>query len=197
MNARAALTSIMSASRLATPASRFGLLPRPRLPPGLIIKEEDHRPDLALAEEILPHRHRRVPGRALARQAGPPLGDPPEHEALGELRDGAVVLEVRRQRVEAGGVVPLAVEMIAGAGEAILVIDALPQSEVGGEGVRLVAQWVLEPRQGHRLAPERAVGGRRRGGWSQTWARRARGSGLVGPWKAANGGQARVGRASA
>src|SRR3989449_9667977 len=150
--------SVMTAPRSLLPA----LLPSSRLPPGLIIKEEDHRPDLALAEEILPHRHRRVPGRALARQAGPPLGDPPEHEALGELRDGAVVLEVRRQRVEAGGVVPLAVEMIAGAGEAILVIDAPPQSEVGGEGVRLVAQWVLEPRQGHRLAPERDVGGRGR-----------------------------------
>src|SRR3989442_8021530 len=136
----------------------------PRLPSCLIIKEEDPRPDLALAEEILPHWHRRVPGRALARQAGPALGDPPEHAALGELRDGAVVLEVRRQRVERRGIVPLAVEMIAVAGAAILVVDALPHGGAGGEGVRLVAQRVLEPRQGHRLAPERDVGGGAAGG---------------------------------
>src|SRR2546428_354843 len=104
-----------------------GFSPGPRLPPGLIIKEEDHRPNLALAEEILPHRHRRVPGRALARQAGPTLGDPPEHEALGQLGDRAVVLEVRRQRVERRGIVPLAVEMIAVARETVLVVDALSQ----------------------------------------------------------------------
>src|SRR2546430_3171024 len=94
---RRPLTITFLLSRFPFPA--LGL-PGPRLPSCLIIKEEDHRPDLALAGEILPHRHRRVPGRALARQAGPALGDPPEHEALGELRDGAVVLEVRRQRVE-------------------------------------------------------------------------------------------------
>src|SRR3989440_12975445 len=155
----------MTAPRSLLPA----LLPRSRLPSGLIIKEEDHRPDLALAEEILPHGHGRVPGRALARQTGPALGDLPEHEALGGLRDGAVVLEVRRQRVERRGIVPLAVEMIAVAGEAILVVDALSQGEVRGERVRLVAQRVLEPRQGHRLAPERDVGGGRRGGGRAEW----------------------------
>src|SRR2546427_12706620 len=146
--------SVMTAPRSLLPA----LLPRPRLPPRLIIKEEDHRPDLALGEEILPHGHRRVPGRALARQTRPALGDPPEHEALGELRDGAVVLEVRRQRIEPRRVVPLAVEMVAVAREAVLVVDALSQGEVRREGVRLVAQRVLEPRQGQRLAPERDAG---------------------------------------
>src|SRR3989475_3966227 len=173
---RRPLTITFLLSRFPFPA--LGL-PGPRLPSCLIIEEEDHRPNLALAEEILPHRHRRVPGRALARQAGPALGDPPEHEALGELRDGAVVLEVRRQRVERRGVVPLAVEIIAVAGEAILVVDALPQSAVGGEGVPLVAQRVLEPRQGHRLAPERDVGGRRRGGRAQIGGGRDRAARLA------------------
>src|SRR3989441_4695135 len=180
---RRPLTITFLLSRFPFPA--LGL-PGPRLPSCLIIKEEDHRPDLALAEEILPHRHRRVPGRALARQAGPALGDPPEHEALGELRDGAVVLEVRRQRVERRGVVPLAVEIIAVAGEAILVVDALPQSAVGGEGVPLVAQRVLEPRQGHRLAPERDVGGPGPGGGGAGWRAPPRGSP---PGRAETGGE--------
>src|SRR5947209_14686685 len=151
----------MTAPRSLLPA----LLPRSRLPSGLIIKEEDHRPDLALAEEILPHGHGRVPGRALAWQTGPALGDPPEYEALSELRDGAVVLEVRRQRVEPRRVVPLAVEMVAVAGEAVLVVDALSQGEVRGERVRLAPQRAHEPRQGHRLAPERDVG--RGHGWTE------------------------------
>src|SRR2546430_17392000 len=138
----------MTAPRSLLPA----LLPRPRLPSGLIIKEEDHRPDLALAEEILPHGHGRVPGRALARQTGPALGDPPEHEALGQLRDGAVVLEVRRQRVEPRRVVPLAVEMVAVAGEAVLVVDALPQGDGCGGGVRLGPPPGRGARHGYGLA---------------------------------------------
>src|SRR5947199_10365305 len=99
----------MTAPRSLLPA----LLPRSRLPSRLIIKEEDHRPDLALSEEILPHGHRRVPGRALARQTGPALGDPPEHKALGGRRDGAVVLEVRRQRVEPRRLMTLLVDVVA------------------------------------------------------------------------------------
>src|SRR5690606_41339022 len=39
-------------------------------------------------------------GRALAGQSRAALGDAPEDEALGELRDGAVVLEVQRCGVE-------------------------------------------------------------------------------------------------
>src|SRR5881398_2783758 len=88
----------------------YAFLPRPRRPPRLIVQEQDHRPDLALREEILPLRHRRVPRRALARQPGAALGHAPKHEALGELRDGAVVLEVGRKRIEAGREVPLTVE---------------------------------------------------------------------------------------
>src|ERR1043166_10082214 len=81
---------IMLASRIPHLASRF--FPRSRRPPGLIVQEENDRPDLALREEVLPFRHRRVPGRPFPRQTGPALGDAPKYEALGELRDRAVVL---------------------------------------------------------------------------------------------------------
>src|SRR5437762_999808 len=84
--------SVMTAPCLTAPCS-LSFLPRPRLPPRLLVQEQNHRPDLPLGEEVLPHRHRRVPGRALAGEAGPALRDAPEHEALGELRDRAVVLE--------------------------------------------------------------------------------------------------------
>src|SRR6267378_1978742 len=97
------------------PALR-SLLPRSRLPPRLIVHEENDRPNLLFRQEIFPRRHRRIPGRGLAWQAGPTLGDAPEHEALGELRDRAVVLEVERDGIEAVGVVSLTVEMIAVAG---------------------------------------------------------------------------------
>src|SRR5947208_1344932 len=40
--------SVTLASRLPPPASRFGLIPSARLPPGLIVEEEDDRPDLPL-----------------------------------------------------------------------------------------------------------------------------------------------------
>src|SRR2546425_3460001 len=93
--------SVMTAPCLTAPCS-LSFLPRPRLPPRLLVQEQNHRPDLTLGEEVLPHRHRRVPRRALAGEPGPALGDAPEHEALGELRDRAVVLEVRGERVEAG-----------------------------------------------------------------------------------------------
>jgi len=52
--------------------------------------------------------------------AGPTLGDAPEHEAFSQLRDRAVVLEIERDRIEAVGVMTLAVEMIAVAGNAVL-----------------------------------------------------------------------------
>src|SRR5438876_3610357 len=122
---------IMSASRIPHPASRF--FPGSRRPARLVVHEEDHRPDLALGEEVLPPWHRRVPRRTLARQARPTLGHPPEHEALGELRDGPVVLEIGRDRVEARGVVPLAVQVVAVTREAILIVDPLAQSEVPRE----------------------------------------------------------------
>src|SRR5437870_12370474 len=97
------------------PLSRFPFpgfgLPPSRLPPRLIVQEQDHRPDLALREEVLPLGHRRVPRRAFARQPGAALRHAPEDEALGELRDGAVVLKVRRDRVEAGREMALAVEV--------------------------------------------------------------------------------------
>src|SRR5712691_345523 len=115
-----------------------------------------------IREEVLPGRHRRIPWRALTRQAGPALGDAPEYEAFRQLRDRAVVLEIERDRVETVGVVALTVEMIAVAGNAILVVHAPPHGEMlselglppcGGD-----AQRVLEPRQGHRLAAERDLG---------------------------------------
>src|SRR5207248_8055475 len=95
------------------PSSHFPrFFPGSWSPPGLIVEEEDDRPDLALREKVLPLRHRRVPRRALARQTRPALCHAPEHEALRELRDGAVVLEVGRERIEAGGEMPLAVEVV-------------------------------------------------------------------------------------
>src|SRR5690348_1042301 len=91
-------------------------LPRPRLPAGLVVQKQHDLPDLALREKVLPPRHRGIPGRALARQPRPALGDAPENEALGELRDGAVVLEVGGERVEAGREMAQPVEVIAVAG---------------------------------------------------------------------------------
>src|SRR5687768_18278826 len=107
-----------------------GGFPRPWMPTGLLVEEEDHRPNLLLRQKILPGGHRRIPGAAFARQSGPALGDPPEHEALGQLRDGAVVLEVRGQRIEARGVWALSVEMVAVARHAVLVVDPVPLGDV-------------------------------------------------------------------
>src|SRR5205814_2995880 len=153
--------SVMTAPCLTAPCS-LSFLPRPRLPPRLLVQEQNHRPDLPLGEEVLPHRHRRVPGRALAGEAGPALRDAPEHEALGKLRDRAVVLEVRGERVEAGREVSLAVEVVAVARQTVPVVDAFPLREVRGKRVRVQAQRVLESRQRDRLAPEGDLGGRRR-----------------------------------
>src|SRR2546425_286107 len=160
--------SVMTAPCLTAPCSlRF--LPRPRLPPRLLVEEQNHRPDLPLGEEVLPYRHRRVPRRALTGEAGPALGDAPEHEALGELRDRAVVLEVRGERVEAGREVSLAVEVIAMTRETVPVVDVLALREIRGEGVGVLPQRVLESRHRDRLAPKRDLGGR--GGVGRTQAR--------------------------
>src|SRR5882724_12198041 len=107
----------------------------PHLASRLLTQKQNHRPDLPLGEEVLPHRHRRVPRRALTGEAGPALGDAPEHEALGELRDRAVVLEVRGERVEAGCEVSQAVEVVAMTRETVSVVDVLALREVRGEGV--------------------------------------------------------------
>src|SRR5205809_3238842 len=145
------------ASGISHLASR--LLPGSRLPPRLLVQEQNHRPDLPLGEEALPHRHRRAPRRALTGEAGPALGDAPKHEALGELRDRAVVLEVRGERVEAGREVSLAVEVIAMTRETVPVVDVLALREIRGEGVGVPPQRVLESRQRDRLAPKRDLGG--------------------------------------
>src|SRR5947208_687383 len=100
------------------------LFPRSGFPARLIIQEEHDRPDLVLGEKVFPRRHRRIPRRAFARQAGAALGDPPEDEALGQLRDRAVVLEVGRQGIEPAGEIALAVEMVAVTRHAILIIDS-------------------------------------------------------------------------
>src|SRR5947208_15632447 len=160
----------MTAPRSLLPAPT--LLPGSRLPPRLLVEEQNHRPDLPLGEEVLPHRHRRVPRRALTGEAGPALGDAPEHEALGELRDRAVVLEVRGERVEAGREVSLAVEVIAMTRETVPVVDVLALREIRGEGVGVLPQRVLESRQRDRLAPKRDLGGR--GGMDRTQVRRRR-----------------------
>src|SRR5438874_1516368 len=74
----------------------------------------------------------------------------------------AVVSCAAGERVEAGGEVPLAVEMVAVARQTVPVVDAFPLREVRGERVRVLAQRVLESRQRDRLAPEGDLGGRRR-----------------------------------
>src|SRR5205823_4150727 len=79
----------------------------------------------------------------------------PKHEALGELRDGAVVLEVGRKRIEAGREVPLTVEVVAVTRQAVPVVDALPLGQIDRERIAVRAQWVLEAGQRDRSAPER------------------------------------------
>src|SRR5205814_3916026 len=146
----ASRASIMPRPPSRVPRPRF--LPRPRRPPSLIVQEQDHRPDLALREEILPLGHRRVPRRAFARQPGPPLGHAPEHEALRELRDGAVVLEVGREGIEAGGEVPLTVEVVPVTRQAVPIVDALARPREGGERSAGARRRVSRPGGGNHLA---------------------------------------------
>src|SRR5436190_23053905 len=113
---------VRASSALIMPGLR-ALLPRPRLPPRLIVQEENDRPNLFFRQEILPCGHRRVPGRPFARQPGSALGDAPEHEALRELGDRSVVLEVQGDRIEPVGVMALTVEMVAVTRDAILIVD--------------------------------------------------------------------------
>src|SRR5258708_12832639 len=86
------------------PPSRFPFpgfgLPRPRFPPRLLIEEQNHRPDLPLGEEVLPHRHRRVPRRALAGEPGPALGDAPDPEPLRHPSDPPLSLQLPATRVD-------------------------------------------------------------------------------------------------
>src|SRR5438067_800837 len=142
------------------PRPRF--LPRPRRPPSLIVQEQDHRPDLALREEILPLGHRRVPRRAFARQPGPPLGHAPEHEALRELRDGAVVLEVGREGIEAGGEVPQTVEVVPVTRQAVPIVDALAHPD------SLATYLALGKSVYYRSAPDRRGGPRDTAGSSDS-----------------------------
>src|SRR5262245_24618691 len=127
--------------------------PRSRLPPRLLIQEENNRPDLLLGQKIFPRRHRRIPRRAFTRESRPTLGDAPEYEALRQLSDRSVVLEVGRERIQTCGVVALTVEMIAVAGNAILIVDPVPQREVRGH-VAAAAQRVFQTNERNRLAAE-------------------------------------------
>src|SRR5689334_1920857 len=94
------------------PLRRSRCFPATRLPSGLVVQEHHDGPDLIFGEVVLPHRHRRVPGRAFARQARTTLRDAPEDVALGELRDRPVVGEVRRGGAEAVREVARAIETV-------------------------------------------------------------------------------------
>src|SRR5207253_6559581 len=87
-----------------------GYFPRPRLPSRLIVQKEHDRPDLVFRQKVFPRGHRRIPRRSFARQPGAALGDAPEDEALGELRDRAVVLEICREGIEPTREMALTVE---------------------------------------------------------------------------------------
>ena len=126
---------------------RVGLHHAGRMARGLV-EEVDDLPDLLLGEPLFPGRHRRVPGRRLLRQARAALRDAPEHEALGELGDRVRADEVGRRRVEPVGEVPLPVEEVA------VAVDAVP--DVG----RRARREVLLPVRGILLdvLPDRGVG---------------------------------------
>src|SRR5690606_22863614 len=109
---------------------RMSVVPGPWRQASLLVQEHRDGPDLLRREEVLPRRHRRAPWSALAGQPGSALRDSPEHEALGELRDGAAALELEGRRIERVGVVSAAIERVAVAGQAVLVVDALAELEV-------------------------------------------------------------------
>src|SRR2546425_899066 len=73
---------------------------------------------------------------------------------------------------------PLAVEVVAVAGEAVPVVDLLPIRGVGGERLGVLAQRIVEPRQGDRLPAERDVRRRRRVDGAQVRRRAHRGAHL-------------------
>src|SRR3954462_2426476 len=137
-----------------------GRLPATWLPTSLVVEEHHDRPDLVLGEVVLPDGHGRVPGRAFARKPWAAFRDAPEDVALGELRDGAVVGEVRRRWAEAVGVVARPIETIAMAGDAVLVVDALALAEMICHRAAF-PQRILESRELHRLAAEGDLSRRR------------------------------------
>src|SRR5256885_11559238 len=156
MGGVAASASAISASIMTVPPSPLPrLFPSSGFPPRLIVQDQHHLPDLTLGEKILPPGHRGVPRRALARQPRPALGDAPEDEALGELRDGAVVLEVRGQRVEARREVAEAVEVIAVTRQAIVIVEALACAAIERHPSGSLAQRAVEPGGRRALPPER------------------------------------------
>src|SRR5690606_10986716 len=154
------------------------LVPRAGLPARLLVEEDRDGPDLFRGQEVLPGGHRGVPGRALAGQAGAALGDAPEDEALGELRDGAVVPEVQRRRVERVRVVAPPVEAVAVARQAVLVGDPLAELVVLGDRA-VGAQRVLQAGQRHGLAAERDLARRRGVDRAQVGRRRDAGAHAV------------------
>src|SRR5206468_10196228 len=78
------------------------------------------------------------------------------HCTPGGLEDRAVVLEVGRQRIQAGRVLALAVEMIAVAGHTIFIVDPVADGEVRRHVTPPgAAERVLESDQRDRLAAER------------------------------------------
>src|SRR5437667_12449038 len=99
------------------------LFPRSGFPARLIIQEEHDRPDLVFGQKVFPRRHRRIPRRAFARQPRPTFGHAPEDEALRELRDRAIVLEICRQGLEPTREPALSVEVLAVPGDAVLRLD--------------------------------------------------------------------------
>src|SRR5439155_17953638 len=79
-------------------------------------------------------------------------------DGLGELGDGAVVLEARREGIEPRGVMTEAVEVVTVTGNAVLVVDLLALRDEDSVRVGERPQWILEPRQCHRLAAEGDLG---------------------------------------
>src|SRR5262245_48225500 len=105
---------------------------------------QDNLPDLIFREEILPHRHGRVPRVGLGWQAWTSLGDAPEDIRLLQLGDRANVHEVRRRRDEAVSEMARAVQIVAVAGETILKVDGFPLIGILWQLVGLFAQRIFQ-----------------------------------------------------
>src|SRR3989304_3680586 len=147
------------------PFSLLGLPPS-RLPPRLGVQEDDNGPDLVLGQEVFPHRHSGVPRGALLGQSRTTLGDPPEDETLAELGDRTVVGEREGGGAEALSEVPPAVEQVAVAGQAILVINPLAGAEVFLE-CAADAEGILESPELDALPPKCDLARRGRGGGAE------------------------------